>query len=1484
MKKRNLSFWRRARSGQALVEYALILAMVAILFGVTLAATGPAIGDVFSNVLYNIIGGRPEDLDRLNRPGDGPGLSQNFWATVEWLATNPPEERAFAGNTPLPPPPTATLGPSPTPSPITPSPEPSDTPTSTPTNTPMDEGLTAPWLDTIDNPEWWRVSSNVWLGSDQFYGEYFANNGLSGDPEETLWHEELVGSKGDWGAIDFNWPSGSGPIEGGFTTNDYSVRWTRQIGFGWLEEESQDPRQVQFSLTTGGGQAGARVWLYEAGSTTPMDGCSGVSSGGSHNGTGSVYGDGQSPSGSQSDCLVIDGWRDTAETLSVTRTLQPRTLYIVQVDFYKRSGSATVKLEMNNLSSSNPDDMSLVSGSAPECSWHRAETKRSNSHAFIWEEAQVGEFPQNQLCYLELRGWVDFTLVSNPKLIFWDVWDMSNANTEVWVEVGEYKPDRTQIAWQQIPLRKGTTNYAWTRNVIDLASYVSGYSQKRLALRFAMRDNNGGARRRWYVDDIEIRNVNPKTFTVCTGSKDTCGSNWTMDNADATLGNYKKNIEPQFITTGRWTLTTDNAQGQYSLGITPALRSNETNGGDRIHYVEFNGLIDLTGNMPDFDGDTGVPVLTFHQAFDVRKGTQLELQWTRDPVDTEPDNWTTLQVLVADPGNSTIKQMLEETTVLLDDVPNWNSSPFRLRFAQIVKPNATENGGWWIDNVLLHRFDRPRFSDYPFLDTAQGGMDNWLPQGTWGITDTTNYTLGLFEGSGRAFTDSPSGNNLDEGNTSLILRRPIDLNFDTPENLDAQDDSNVQTAAANRPVLSFWHWRNIHNSTEFYVEWSNDAGQNWNIIWKYVPASATLSNSRIQKAWEYVEIDLSDIQASVATNGGNPYDDDVIFRFRLDARNSGNADGVYLDDIRVQDYSESSFKLWDTNLDDDDYGEGDGTRYVDDIDNPVAYWDRWKMGGWYGIDRNAHSGLISLHDSPPKENGSTVNTEKSTYNVLTMDEIIDLRAVSSIDNPTLYFWTHYYIGSNDNIQVQIAREDEDYTTTNGLGVHNPSLYDYERVSGWGPWQNRWEREQNSRVQTWFRAAVDLRPYVGERIKVRFVYNALNTSTKRDGWFIDDVIVEQRTNTPIPLPFSDNAKSLGNWIVEGSWGLAPDQWRGSGGGPANLGNEFWTGVYYDCERHEINCGSTPARYNDLLYTNYNNKTKRPYNPSLDIQEFALEIDHDFGSNGRPVGGLLDQTWSDTYAARWERPIAISVPSDISFITVSDDGVRLRYSGPGVPNNPYWNIIDVWTAHGRRVDMKSVHFEPGTYTLTLEWFEATGDAVIIASAGVNNFSFADSPKAGNSPSFPVIKSTQYGDSSMILRNPIDLTGTTLPVIEYWTRYKMSSGTGRFEVSTNGGFDWVINGLGQNGNGFTCPPVPGTPGYLSNASPMLSCNPVITGTFWPTANEGGKEDLSVWQQRQHNLTSYRSSGLINIRFNLQTSSSVDDGWYITDIIISP
>jgi len=44
---------RRGASGQALVEYSLITVIMVLAIGLAITLTGPAIGNVFSNVIYN---------------------------------------------------------------------------------------------------------------------------------------------------------------------------------------------------------------------------------------------------------------------------------------------------------------------------------------------------------------------------------------------------------------------------------------------------------------------------------------------------------------------------------------------------------------------------------------------------------------------------------------------------------------------------------------------------------------------------------------------------------------------------------------------------------------------------------------------------------------------------------------------------------------------------------------------------------------------------------------------------------------------------------------------------------------------------------------------------------------------------------------------------------------------------------------------------------------------------------------------------------------------------------------------------------------------------------------------------------------------------------------------------------------------------------------------------------------------------------------
>src|SRR5690348_5164378 len=92
--------WRSGPPGQAMMEYALILVLVAIALAAALVATGPALGKVFSNTVYNLIGenGTPQG-DMFGQGGGGTA----FWQTITAVALNPPLDRAVPTNPPAPP-------------------------------------------------------------------------------------------------------------------------------------------------------------------------------------------------------------------------------------------------------------------------------------------------------------------------------------------------------------------------------------------------------------------------------------------------------------------------------------------------------------------------------------------------------------------------------------------------------------------------------------------------------------------------------------------------------------------------------------------------------------------------------------------------------------------------------------------------------------------------------------------------------------------------------------------------------------------------------------------------------------------------------------------------------------------------------------------------------------------------------------------------------------------------------------------------------------------------------------------------------------------------------------------------------------------------------------------------------------------------------------------------------------------------------------
>ncbi len=1505
--KRFQSLLRQGATGQALIEYALILTLVAMALIAALIATGPAIANVFSNTVCNLVGLENCSPDSLVERGGGP---ESFWLTVTAVAQNPPKEEPIPTNVKLPPTPKPTEGPSPTPTEVIPTPTPQPTATDKPTATPIDQGFNTRFEDPINNPEWWRVDSSIYLGGEDWWGQYYPNTNLTGtaepQPRGGIWNYEI--NRQHKFNINFDWGAGA-PLEAWTQTDNFSIRWTRGIFVYGTQ-----PITVSFTIQSIGG---VRFWVD------------------STNLTGNTY------------------W--TNRTLNdnpivLTQSLSPGA-HTLKLEYYSGTGDAAVFLDINQYKGQVRDDTNLAGGS-PLCQWTRITGSQPNWVGWACKESPGGSgagFPASMRCHLELRGWLEVGNKAAPKMSFWDAWDLT-ANTSVKLQIAEYAPytyldvnntptDKSDdvvdpasgpnwAAGVTYTLRSGGKNYAWTYNVVDIPNVPS----KKVTYRFILESGTGTGNRRYYLDDIIVDDlVHPlKTFTVCTGSAANCGNYWTMDNA---------NQAADFLPSARWAVNSNNPAGgngmSWDISGSNYVRfgseqpSGTTAGNRRIHSLEFNGQVlfqninqDGSGGIVDYEGNDGVPLLRFYQAYDIHSGTTLEVQYTRDAYDAAPDTWQTVEQLAVGSATSAAMQQKE---VDLSVIPNWWSQPFRLRFAMLVDSSTTPTrAGWQVDTITFVRKGIPRYSAYPFCDGADlgdTGIENWLAAGGWGVTQP-----GVF-GSPRAFTDSPSGNYRHGQETWLELKYPIDFNNDTPENVTVWGgNKDCQTGgagtAATEPILQFWHKRDLAATEAIYVDVMrpartsatnpqyNTARVDWTPVWSYTYNSRTRTNL----AWERVEINMrAAILDAIRTRTGvttdwntlkantNPYDEDFYFRIRLDARtNTAVADGVYVDAIEIRNYSELSHRLWDLSA------GGDSAVFADNVETPSEWWLRWRNGGDWSVTSSVNwnigdppmpywwkdrRGGAGFHDSPPATalNDYRTTYKHATFSVLEMARIIDLTNVQAEDEPTLYFWDHYDVGSKDVIRVQVAVED---ATRTRMG------YDY--IYGWGTttsynastsWETVWQRNENTRVDTWLREQVSLKNYAGKRIRIRFTLDAFETASGLgDGWYIDEIRIEHRALRVMPFPFVDMAKNTQNWITEGLWGLAPDQWKGSGGGPANLGSDPWKAYFMKCMSGMSIADCTTSRANTFLnaltpteaamdtYVNANIANGRALPKYV-----SDEIQYDFGSTGRPPGAPLGTDgsgWDNQYVGRWIRNINV-LAGEYTFITTSDDGVRMRYEPADTPDltAPFsWNMINNWTTHSRYVDMKTLSLDEGEYRLILEWFEATGDAAIILQVGNNNFSFSDSPRA--SAQSDIVYAVPYGNSSLMLNGVLNLNIPTgmpsslwKPSLQYYTYYDLASGaSARVEVSIDGGLTWTQNNL--QGSGTACPQYPSVP-------VSATCSPTISGS----AVKLPPED---WQWRVHDLTTYANrpgnNNFLVVRFRLNVpNANLQDGWWITEITVN-
>jgi len=1422
------------------------------------------------------------------------------------------------------------------------------------------------------------------------------------NPEYNTWQSNNSGPIGDWPVgnpyqqfsirftrdvyIDDGLPGEDGMIPlRFFVDSDDGVRL-------WLLAEGEDAKTC---------------WLDPAGDGS----VTGTFSGDPTSFDNDFYGD-DAPAPLNTGCLLINDWQNQGpgSTGTVVRTV-PEGSYTIQLDYYENGGGAELRFDVSPLV--NPDD-AIIDGDpmgyttvseGANCNWGNVDRNNdANSLDYMWEEYTGGDIGRETLCYLELRGWVKIpdvgdpihtTPIIEPQFVFWDVWDMDSSQAG-WLEVAEYVPqdgttnaiDRDATEWYRVTnvLRTGNTyNFNWTRNVLDLSNLSvvdSAGNPQTLDLKgsnvtfrfaFANGETDWWRTRRWYVDDIQIIDRIGTDFSDQYIGLDT---HYKFNDMGMTESQY-------FITSPLWEMTGNytapdpdsGALGGFAWELNPDGDYTEfsespwSNAGTapyedmRIHYIHLTQTIDINLSSVDEDGDTGDPVLTFWHGYDLDRYVGLEVQYRAEGSDewivvpgASPADPAGRIISVANSDNSIYRdrQTLQPETVELKYIRDSLDQPmprYQLRFAMIVHRRSDTRDGWFIDNIKLHREDRDRFLDYPLTDDAESGVIQWLATGEWSRTTERSY-----EGA-HSFTDSPNknyetntGGTLDGNHLRFVY--PIDLNNDTPSNLILTDRNPAggNTAAAIRPVLSFWHRRMMSSGDNFHVEWrlqSEDDSQ-WKGLWIYqdrmeYEAGDRDDSTRENEHWEYVHVDLTPIMDTFLSPGEPGYDaahppdtdplynpddttyrdDDILLRFRLYSDGSNTNEGVYIDNIRLEEYSERSYRLWrnDPTIGGENFGTGNNITFVSDLENNEWFRD-WRLNGtWERIDWEQQNGLFAFHNSTfSDENGeqteapyfeedppATYPTKGNTYDVVELTRIIDMRATDIRTLPTMYFWTRYDLGERDRLRVDISYEliqGTDYTGSLADYMESDRCNNinrsqcYEQNWGWSQWYQAdffgpdnwdedfgWRRKQiDLSVINGVDLAADFNADVpGRRVRVRFVYDAMDTRDNRskDGWYIDNISIGPRNDDVLANigaggVFFDDASNMVNWVGEGLWGLSPSISLSDELGVATLGvwQEFW---WYcpDCDRltgiPSSLGGADEFAYGADLFLQRDgdfdeNGTIDAGFPETPVTRTVLDITYDIGRGSPRPDGAFDEEneiigrWVlDTPAIRPENGIQ---PGTYSFITTSDNGVRMRWEEldaagnvigpPGAP----WNIINNWSPHGRTVDIPVDPvelIEDRRYRFTIEFYEDFGDATMILAIGGSSFSFTDSPRQGTGASFPDVEPIPYTNTSMILDGVIDLTGTTNPIWQYYTVYELRCGSdARAEASNDGGFSW-----GQSG--------------FNNS---IDLGGGLEDDNFDDGNWSGvrlEDDEDGWRLQRHNLTNYRGQQVV-LRFRLDRGDETE------------
>ncbi len=354
---------RSRGGGQALVEYALILALVVIALVAVLTITGPAVGNVFSNTVYNLLGGTIQPRDTLG--------ADQFWTQVAAVASYTPDNPGLITNTPAPATKTPTVGPTLTPSATVPTATPSNTPTPGPSPTPHDEDFGYPFEDLGDNPDWWQHDFNDLVDND-WDAEYWNYTSFKSDMSSFI---AGTGWQTTYPELDLYWGGGVSP--GGGISENFYARYTSTVKL--------ENKEYTWTVSK---DDGIRIFV---------DGVAVVDENVPNVGDAKTWS--WSPLGS------------TTFSRNFTGTAGDHT---VKVELYDSGGAGKVQVKLTEGGNSDLLD----------CNWGLSD-EAYHSPTTAWSDSPGVVYTPRSYCTLALRGYIDLGSASNPQLEFYDRYNLA---------------------------------------------------------------------------------------------------------------------------------------------------------------------------------------------------------------------------------------------------------------------------------------------------------------------------------------------------------------------------------------------------------------------------------------------------------------------------------------------------------------------------------------------------------------------------------------------------------------------------------------------------------------------------------------------------------------------------------------------------------------------------------------------------------------------------------------------------------------------------------------------------------------------------------------------------------------------------------------------------------------------------------------------------------------------------------------------------